>query len=370
LTTPYFVTTHSGMESIVIREMADFGLLATFSTEHQSGYVQVNVKSPSQLFSLKTIHHVLSLRLKAETTCPWTLDMIRQQAGMANFEELNTDEAGSMRVTAFRHDKTLPFTSEQVELEVADVILNRYPYPVRMKCPTYTVRVDVHQHHLMISLQLTPVSLSKRRVKPYSPVTAMKSSLANAMLMMGDLSPNMTLLDPFVGSGTLLLQAYERDPTLKLHGIDYCTTAIEGLNLNLQSEGVLNANIIHANSLQLSSYIEAASIDRIITDPPYGVRTSKHKKFFEFYLSFLAQARRVLKPGGLLVMILVKRRSFDDALSRINGFEMKEQFQIKLGGFTAHIVKLCFIGQDSKQRNKGEGLHLNKNQRSTESVAF
>lgn len=224
-----------------------------------------------------------------------------------------------------------------------------------LKEPTYIVRVDVHQNHLVISLQLTPLSLSKTTPKPYLPVTAMKSNLAYSMLLLADVPCGGTILDPFLGSGTTLIQASKLSPTYRLLGFDWDEASVQGSILNLEAEGISGAEILRVNAMEMSKHLPWHSVDGIVTDPPYGIRTAKQKKYFEFYLSFLAQSRRLLKLGGSLTLMVVKRYSFDDALERIRGFKEVDRLQVKLGGFTAHLIKLIYVGLNPEEQSKDSG---------------
>ena len=348
----YHLTTHSGLEPIVIRELKGLKLEGRQTPHKAPGYVEVEAPDLAPLLELKTIHHVLSVRRYATTDSPWSLMTIRSLAGECLFPEFESDLSGTMRVTCKRIDKTLPFTSETIQLEVAEVILARYPFPVSLKEPKYIVRVDVHKYHLVISLQLTPLSLSKTTPKPYLPVTAMKSNLSYSMLLLGDVPLGGTILDPFLGSGTTLIQASKLSKTYRLIGFDWDEASVEGSILNLNSEGISGADIRCVHALEMSGHLPWHSVDGIITDPPYGIRTAKQKKYFEFYLSFLAQSRRVLKVGGTLTIMVVKRYSFDDALERIRGFKEVERLQVKLGGFTAHLIKLIYVGLNPQEEQK------------------
>ena len=352
----YHLTTHSGLEPMVIRELKSLNLVGQRTPHTAPGYVEVESCTLAPLLQLKTIHHILSVRNYVTTEIPWTLEGIRDLARACDFQELESDLEGSMRVTCKRLDKSLPFTSETVQLEVAEVILARYPYPVSLKAPKYIIRVDVHRQHLVISLQLTSLSLSKTKVKPYLPVTAMKSNLAHSMLILADVPLGGNLLDPFLGSATTLIQAAKLSPTFQLIGLDWDEASARGSQLNLAAEGILGADIRCLNALEMSHHLPWHSLDAIVTDPPYGIRTAKQKKYFEFYLSFLAQARRLLKVGGSLTLVFVKRYSFDDALQTIKGFQETDRLQIKLGGFTAHLIRLIYVGFQGRGNEEQNSL--------------
>jgi len=362
----YHLTTHSGLEPLVIRELSLHGLQGHLPDDGAQGYVVVETSDLIQLNSLRTIHHILSVYCRVKRTLPWTLESIGEIAAKIKFHEFTRNPAASMRVTAKRSDKTLPFTSEQVERFVAPLILENYSNPVNLNSPEYVVRIDVHAAHLVISLQLTRDALSHRPFKPFSPVTALKANIAHAMILLSDMPSGGVLLDPFMGSGTLLTECARHYPYSRLLGIDRSGEAFDGTSKNLEHMGILHDKVVlgddsqeeskpsfaginhvqlhQGNALEMSRFIPRQSVDALITDPPYGVRLSKNLKFFEFYLSLLGQARKVLKIHGVIVIILVKRFAFDDALKKIKGFEEIERFQVKLGGFTTHLVKLRYKG--------------------------
>lgn len=366
----YHLTTHSGLEPLVLRELSANGFGGHLAEDGAQGYVIVHTEDLEGLKSLKTIHHILKVYERARTDQPWTLETIGKLASAVTFEEFELSPLSSMRVTAKRWDKSLPFTSETIERFTAPLILQKYDNPVDLHDPEYVVRIDVHKEHLLISLQLTRESLSQRPMKPFTPVTALKANIANAMIMLSELGSDKTLLDPFMGSGTILVEARRLYPQLNLMGVDRGEKAFLGTCQNLDFAGIIHhqssnmelfqtskttvdspeplAQIFHGDALQMSRYIVPHSVDAIVTDPPYGVRMSKKIQYYEFYLSLLGQSRKVLKIGGYCVIILVKRYAFDDALAKIKGFKEIERFQVRLGEFTTHIVKLKYIGIDQK----------------------
>lgn len=105
-----------------------------------------------------------------------------------------------------------------------------------------------------------------------------------------------TLLDPFSGTGGILIEA----DLLGMHpvGSDFDPLMIKGSTRNLRSASLMLAD---ATRLPFSDH----SIDTVVTDFPYGqsVCILKTDSMDQLYAASLQEIRRVLKPGRRAVVV-------------------------------------------------------------------
>jgi tRNA (guanine10-N2)-dimethyltransferase len=105
-----------------------------------------------------------------------------------------------------------------------------------------------------------------------------------------------TLLDPFCGTGGILIEA----ELLGMHAIgsDFDPAMIAGSRLNAKGSDLL---IGDATSLPFPDH----SIDSIVTDFPYGqsVCILKADTMDQLYSDALSEIRRVLRPGRRAVVV-------------------------------------------------------------------
>lgn len=141
--------------------------------------------------------------------------------------------------------------------------------------------------------------------------------LARMMLNLASTDNTKTILDPFCGSGTVILEALALGFT-NIYGSDKSKEAIEDTESNLvwwQQYNVLNdiPEIIRLKVEDLSKHYDEESIDLIVTEPYLGpplrgrendvqIKNIK-RQLQDLYTITLKEFAKVLKPGGIVVMV-------------------------------------------------------------------
>ncbi len=119
------------------------------------------------------------------------------------------------------------------------------------------------------------------------------------------------LLDPFCGTGGILLEAGLIGSATTLVGIDVQEKVARGAETNLRFYG-LDANLVVGDASKMA--LRDNSVDAIVTDPPYGRSslvsgvgyfTAESRSLFResLYRNALAEFHRVLKKRGKVVVI-------------------------------------------------------------------
>lgn len=183
--------------------------------------------------------------------------------------------------------------------------------------------------------------------------------LAIIMLNLSGLGPESVLLDPFCGSGTVLQEA-ELMGFRHLIGTDVNATAIGATRGNLK--WLLDHTDIDPKQVTLQlkqtpfndlpTVLGEKSADGIVTEPFLGppLRRSTHPKVISdavrdlsrLYNAFLATAKRLLRQGGMLVVVVPKLRvgkqTFRDLLLAYDGFKTVEVLPSGWGIRTRSLV--------------------------------
>lgn len=344
-------TTNPGLEDIAAQEFGD--RLRTAGLEEADvelrpwglgGHVLVrHPRSFAQLWPLacqmRSIHHVLHPLLCFPLPPDHPLQAV--QAHLRQVEIPGLAQARNFRVTSRRTGEH-PFTSLDVQREAGTVLVERCGRPVDLEDPDLNVRVDVHEQTCLVGLQLTPAALSRRYQRRYSPRAALKANVAYALLHLAGLNGRTgALLDPFCGSGTILLEAASLFPGLELYGSDLDPAAVAGTSQNLQAAGLAGrVHLRQADACHLAQVYPAAGVCAIATNPPYGVRLGHHLDFGGLYRRFLEQALAVLAPKGRLVLLVWKQGVFDRTLRQLGAFRVLSMRVVETGGIFPRLFVL------------------------------
>jgi hypothetical protein len=152
-------------------------------------------------------------------------------------------------------------------------------------------------------------------------------TLAAAAVRLVVASPDDVVVDPFCGSGTLLAERAILGPYRMLQGIDNQPQAIDAATTNLQ--GLTSVELICDDAAALA---ELPSPHVIVTNPPYGRRIGGEREARALHLQLDELARRVLQPGGHLVVF--RPPKFDTP----NGLTLVSRHQVDAGGIAVDLI--------------------------------
>ncbi|MBI4100044.1 hypothetical protein HY440_03485 [Candidatus Microgenomates bacterium] len=153
----------------------------------------------------------------------------------------------------------------------------------------------------------------------------LRPELANLLCLLSEPKASDVFLDPFAGSGAI---ASERAafPAKKIISTDI-------------------AQAVDAWHLKLAD----SSVDKIVTDPPWGVEVGRGLDIEKFYQEMLAEFCRVVRPGGLVVFLIGQRDLFDSLVIKFSDkLQLERRLDILVSGKKAGVFKLVLKSADGK----------------------
>lgn len=152
-------------------------------------------------------------------------------------------------------------------------------------------------------------------------------------------SPQDIFLDPFAGSGSI--------PFSRMRNFKYKQLFIGDINENIVNklkEKFKNTNdsitVGCWDALDLKTFKDS-SIDKIVTDPPWGLFSGRNLNLEKFYTQMLEEFFRALRKNGVLVILLSNKELFEKRLSAFTAkFVVKNKYNILVSGGKAAIYKL------------------------------
>lgn len=134
--------------------------------------------------------------------------------------------------------------------------------------------------------------------KTYTRSTALPVELSRLLINLARVKEGETLLDPFVGTGTILIEANSMNIFAIGVDIDYEVISIARFNLN--NCGLNKYILIHGDSRELL-YMSA---DGVATNPPYGRGSStRGTSIAELYEKFIRNASDSIKKNRYIVFV-------------------------------------------------------------------
>lgn len=320
------LTTNPGLEALAFDELKEVCAAAGLAAPERrdsgmKGRLLAACAAPwntlnSLALSLRSVHHVLRPLAHFSLPADTPLEAVRKHLAAVPIPDLE-DGQRTFRVTATRvgtHD----FTSDDVARMAGAGVIDRSGNPVNLTQPEVTVRVDVVDDACSVGIQVTDKALSLRHGHAYRQRVSLRATVAYAMLRMSGLSRRPRLIaDPFMGSGTLLLEAGAVFPEAALFGGDKFDRPAEGAQRNLEDAGLMGrTRIVQGDARDLDQVLEPGSVDLIVSNPPFGVQLGQRMNFFAFYLRWLQASRTVLSDDGRLVALVHKQDAFRAACNR------------------------------------------------------
>jgi tRNA (guanine10-N2)-dimethyltransferase len=224
-------------------------------------------------------------------------------------------------------------TAEFTEKDLAGYIYRKIRNPkVNLDNPKTKIEFFFRDNAVVCGLLLSDVDKSfckrKAHLRPSLHPTSMHPGLARTLINLTGLEKG-TILDPFCGSGGILIEAGLMG--FKTIGYDIDEEQIKRAKKNTYFYKIKNCRLEKKDALNLN-----IKPDAVVTDFPYG-KGSKGKNLKGLYESFL---KRAYTKTNVCVVMLPKFISYKKIISKTN-WKIKNKFEIYVHkSLTRIILKL------------------------------
>ena len=255
--------------------------------------------------------------------------LVNKDVVMSSLDHLAQNGGGTFRACCDRIGGPHAFQHPEIEREMGGALAEYYESrEIRPKMENYDVciRIEVVGYRIIVGTQLNVYDLSKdRHFLKFRNAVAVKTNIAYAMVRLGNIQAGHTVLDPFCGSGTLLLEALEVfQKRIFCIGLDVSKRSAEGARENALAEncGPDVCKFACSDARGLRKHVTDESVDAIITNLPWGVQTGQHNSVVELgtlHEVFLRTAWYTLKPGGRIVMLNLRGLQLMRIVRKLSG---------------------------------------------------
>ena len=182
-------------------------------------------------------------------------------------------------------------------------------------------------------VRLSDRSMRHRTYKLDHVAASLRPTVAAAMVRLAGIGPGMTILDPMCGAGTILAESIDvarkrgKGGRVRVVGGDIDPNAVFVTSQNLEKVGPADLARWDATDLPL----ETESVDRIISNPPFGKQLSSIDQIGPLYEAASAEWDRVLRPGGRAVLLAMEHEGLRRIL-RARRWSLSRQMKVRLLG--------------------------------------
>ncbi len=176
---------------------------------------------------------------------------------------------------------------------------------VDLERPEVELRMFVSErvHFFLSEAEIDRGQFEKRKVaeRPFFSPISLHPKFARALVNMTFVKRGEKLLDPFCGTGGVLIEAASIG--VKAYGSDISPEMIEGCIQNMEHFGLPFEKMEVADIGDIAEVI--GPVDTVATDPPYGRATSTNKEpLGELYARSLPSIATVLERGSRVGIVL------------------------------------------------------------------
>jgi len=318
------LTTVPGLEFIVREELAE--LLGQVETAYTplSGRVFAEIEEPlARILSMRSIENVRLIFGEGGTL---------REAAEASLEAMKELSKGlkTFAVRAERVTKEAPFTSLDLARDLGTLLSEKLGLRVQLDAPDIVFYTEYERGTYRVGVDLTPFSsLRDRPYRRWIHRSALNPIIAYAMCRLA--GSTGILVDPFCGSGTIVLECLSLNTHREAICADISVASLLGARENALAVGLTPH--LYAQDVANPALRENVAVDAIVTNPPFGLRERPVGGLERVYAALFSLAERVLAEGGRLV-VLTPHRELIQRFSRLNA---EKCIEINEGGLTSWI---------------------------------
>lgn len=305
----YFASFPAGTYNIIVKRLKRFNPQEVQLLEHDDSSVLLAASvTPEQLIELRFFTNVYAVVPEQGAVAL----VIRQNAGF--------------RLFGLRHGQTImvaPHRRAQIARQLEHIGLTSGGQEAQFDVYDIERASGVH----LVGIRLPKAKAKRERLQ----AGELSVELAHILCLVAGLQAKQTLLDPFAGFGAIPLEAVRGFGCKQVTALDLI--ALPGR----REHSEINWRIDDATAME---WLPESSIDRIVTDPPWGsYEAAPSEGLAALYAQFSREAERVLKPGGIMVMLSAYAGA-PESWSTTRKLELVGSWPILVAGKKAVIYKL------------------------------
>ena len=343
----YYAFAVPGLEEIAGQELAELGADVG---ERRRGVVFFGWDGdPQGLLALTTVEDVYAL--VARDTVKRSREGLEEIEALVADAELFELAVGahrrarpkrikriSYRVVAQRHGGRQRYMRKEARKALQRAIGRRFP---RWRKVEEEALIEVWgleaDGQLLVGVRLSDRTMRHRTYKEAQLEASLRPTVARAMVRLCEPGVDDVFLDPMCGAGTILIERGEYGRYGQLLGGDIRPEAVAAARTNIGPRyKPIDLREWDAASLPLA----AGAVDRVVCNLPFGKKIGEPWELQTLYGRSAGEMARVLKPGGVAVLLTSERAALERALAAAEVLYIERLIPVEVLGQEAFFFKL------------------------------
>lgn len=236
------------------------------------------------------------------------------------------------------------YTRKAVGEAVADAIVDGWPGKWRFEDNEEIAEIEIwvtlFATELVVALRLSDSTMRHRGItggREVNRPAALRPVIAAAMVQLTNPQPSDVFLDPMAGTGTLIAERANLAAFDRLIAGDKNRDAVKAMTKNLQHiGGDLAIRRLDATDLPFAD----GEISTIACNLPFGKQVNHPDELNVLYSEIFQEWVRVVKPGGLIVVLASDLDPVRNGLSRAPELRIRSKFMVNVLGQSAMILQI------------------------------
>jgi tRNA (guanine6-N2)-methyltransferase len=166
---------------------------------------------------------------------------------------------------------------------------------------------------VILAMRLSNEGMRHREYKVAHMPGSLRPSVAAALGWLSEPAPDDIVLDPLCGAGTVLIERAHMGRYNLLIGSDHDRSALEAVRTNIGPRyKPIELHPWDAVAIPLPD----RSVSKIVTNLPWGIQHGSHEENRRLYPRLMAEFKRLVRKGGLIVILTGEMRLMSDLMMR------------------------------------------------------
>ncbi len=217
-----------------------------------------------------------------------------------------------------------------LEQAVQQAVTKAYPHQLQFKAEDADIEIWVNAlgSILLWGVRLTDRTMRHRAYKTAHVAASLRPSVAAAMVLLTEPTPDDAFLEPMCGAGTLVAERLVLGGVRQLLAGDISPKMLAAARTNVPRDAMRRLVRWDATRLPMAS----GAIDKAAVNLPFGKKIGSKGEIARLYPAFFREASRVLAPGGILVALSSEYELMRQALREAPALTIDRGYSVAILG--------------------------------------